>query len=166
MSAHLALVTFNPFGGILDPYWNSSTTRTADELLALARSADPDERQLAAAMYDLPADLVSVLAMDTAPAVAKAALMQHSAPEEVLAAAAAAHPEWASQIALHDNAPVHLLVDRPAAYFEEPAPRNRFFDAVGATEPERGLFEAKRLDIGLRQDSSRTVGEIWAEVRG
>jgi len=149
----------------MDPYWRSDIHRTGEELRALATSSDADERQLAAAMYDLPPDLVSVLVLDAVPEVAKAALMQHSASMEVLTAAAVAHPEWVQQIAHHDNAPVHLIMDRPAAYFEEPAPVDRFFNAMGATAAERERFQAKRFDIALRQDTSRTVGELWAEVR-
>lgn len=149
----------------MDPYWNSSVPRSYDELKAFATSNDVDERQMVAAMYDLPEDLLAALAVDEIVEVASAAAGQRTATGEILATAAAKHPELAAQISLHDNAPAHLLRLKPIAYADM-AQLERFYDSVGADSVTRAKMTEIARDCDFDHNTTESVEQVWARLGG
>lgn len=149
----------------VDPYWNSSIPRSYDELKAFATSSDVDERQMVAAMYDLPEDLVAILAVDDVLEVASAAAGQWTATAEILAAAAAKHPELTAQISLHDNAPAHLLRLKPIAYADK-AQLDRFYDSVDADADARTKMSEVAREFDFSHNISESVEQVWTRLTG
>lgn len=118
---------------------------------------------MVAAMYDLPEDLVAILAVDEVVDVAGAAAMQWTATEEILSAAAIKHPVLADHIALHDNAPAHLLRLKPIAYADK-TQLDRFYDSVDADADTRARMSEIAKEFDFSHNISESVEQVWARL--
>ena len=114
-------------------------------------------------MYTLPEDLVELLANDRDSRVVESSLMQWSASEQTLTDAVAKHPELAAQVALHDNAPVHLFRLKPVAYANE-AQLDRFLKSVNATRNQGESMKALALKLDSNPDISQSVEQVWNTI--
>ncbi len=144
----------------MDPHWDSRVERSDAELKELATSQDADERCLAAAMYDLPEDLVQLLAGDAVVDVVEAVLIQRSATGQILADVVARHPQFAAQASLHDNAPVHLLRMKPLAYASH-AQLDRFLASVNATPVQSARLRALAHEADHDHILTHSIEQAW-----
>ena len=144
----------------MDAHWDSSIERTYSELRELATSLDADERCLAAAMYDLPEDLVELLARDEVLAVVEAILIQRAATERILTDVVMRHPQFAAQVSLHDNAPVHLFQKKPLAYASA-AQVDRFLESVNATLRQGAELRKLAREADHNHDMTHSIEQAW-----
>ncbi|GGK92679.1 hypothetical protein GCM10007382_11110 [Salinibacterium xinjiangense] len=114
-------------------------------------------------MYDLPEDLVELLAKDDVPEVVEATLMQRAASGEVHADTVVRYPGLAQQVSLHDNAPASLVRLKPLAYADD-AQLDRFLESVLATHDESAQLNLLARALDRDHDTTEPVESAWLAI--